>query len=89
MSPTPPHCDSLVLHAPGECRFCDCHPDWQAYRQTVGIAFSGHDPLNGQAACPSEVRRPRQLIIRWPGNVAAPDGQPVPSLYELPDGDLP
>lgn len=59
----PPHCDQSVLHAPGECRYCDEHPDWQALRQFWGIAFTGHKPVplyeGGpmQAPCPSDARR--------------------------------
>lgn len=57
-----PHCDSSVLHAPGECGYCDDHPDWQALRRGWGIAFTGHDPMERHAgwrevACPSDQRR--------------------------------
>jgi hypothetical protein len=39
-----PHCDQRVLHAPGECEYCDQRPDWQALREAWGIAFTGHIP---------------------------------------------
>lgn len=39
-----PHCDQRILHAPGECEYCDGRPDWQAVRQAWGIAFTGHAP---------------------------------------------
>lgn len=41
---TYPHCDARVLHAPGECAYCDEHPDWQKLREVWGIAFTGHRP---------------------------------------------
>lgn len=63
-----PHCDSTVLHAPGECEYCDLYPEWQKARKMWGIAFSGHDPVDGQLPCPSEVHRSRDVINRWPGN---------------------
>lgn len=40
-----PHCDSRVLHAPGECRYCDAHPEWQELRKAWGIAFTGKTPV--------------------------------------------
>jgi hypothetical protein len=75
-----PHCDSSVLHAPGECRFCDGHRDWQAYREGARINFTGHAD-EGKAPCPSEHFRPAETRDRWPGNVAAPEGEPVPSYW--------
>jgi len=47
----PPHCDSRVLHAPGECEFCDQRPEWQALRQAWGIAFTGHVPKADLPRC--------------------------------------
>lgn len=76
-----PHCDSSVLHAPGECQFCDKCPDWQEYREVARINFTGHsDP--DFAPCPSEFFRPGEVRDRWPGNVPAPAGEPVPSFWE-------
>lgn len=71
----PPHCDASILHAPGECRFCDVQPEWQALRELWGIAFTGHAPVSGQIACPSDTRRPGGIANLWYGNVArqAPD----------------
>jgi hypothetical protein len=63
-----PHCDSRVLHAPGECEFCDRHPDWQELRVVWGINFTGHYVPNRQP-CPAEQARPLNVINRWPGNV--------------------
>lgn len=64
-----PHCDQRVLHAPGECRFCDDCPEWQRLRVVWGIAFTGHEPGEDQVRCPS--RREVETINRWPGNRAA------------------
>lgn len=65
---TMPHCDARVLHAPGECEYCDRYPDWQRLRQTWGVAFTGHDPTPDQVPCPSTVIRPLDVINAWPGN---------------------
>jgi hypothetical protein len=40
-----PHCDSRVLHAKNECRYCDARPEWQALREAWGIAFTGQTPV--------------------------------------------
>jgi len=66
-----PHCDAAVLHAPGECWACDLYPAWQRYRQVAEIAFTGHEPNGRETMCPSEVRRPVEVINRWGGNRAA------------------
>lgn len=68
-----PHCDELVLHAPGECRYCDVYAsDLQADRVAQGINFTGHsDP--DKAQCPAEVRRPNAIINLWGGNRPATD----------------
>lgn len=65
-----PHCDGLILHAPGECEFCDRHPDWQQARVDQKINFTGHHDED-KATCPAEVRRPLETINRWGGNVAS------------------
>lgn len=70
MDETMPHCDQRVLHAPGECRYCDGHPGWQRLREMWGIAFTGHAPEDGQVGCPSEAVRSVEAIDRWPGNRA-------------------
>lgn len=64
-----PHCDSRVLHAPGECQFCDMYPLAQAQRRDAGLNFTGHHEA-GKATCPSELARPLEVIERWPGNRA-------------------
>jgi len=79
---TAPHCDPAILHAPGECKFCDAQPEWQALRQLWGICFTGHQPVivsDGTftayelIACPSDIRRPGNVAGQWPGNRAARD----------------
>lgn len=62
-----PHCDLLVLHAPGECEYCDEYPDRQEERLRNNTNFTGqHDPE--KYPCPSELRRTLETINRWPGN---------------------
>ena len=68
-----PHCDQRVLHAPGECAYCDKHPDWQALRQLWCIAFTGYEPEGNEVKCPSEQARNIETINKWPGN--RPDGK--------------
>lgn len=38
-----PHCNSEVLHAPGQCYYCDHYPDRQAARAASGGSFSPLD----------------------------------------------
>jgi hypothetical protein len=67
-----PHCDSSVLHAPGECTYCDRHPEWQALRRAWGIAYTGHEPIDypgwREVPCPSDQRRGRHGAHVWGGN---------------------
>ena len=67
-----PHCDSRILHAPGECVYCDMNPGWQELRQAWGIAFTGHlpDPESGIVMCPTDYNRDN--YNQWPGNT--PEG---------------
>lgn len=79
--PTPqfPHCDQSVLHAPGECGYCDSRADWQALRHYWGIAFTGHTPDAGQIPCPSDARRGVGGAHVWGGNrPAATTTRPSP-----------
>jgi hypothetical protein len=73
-----PHCDQAVLHAPGECQYCDEYPDWQEYRIVAQIAFTGHEPEGQQVRCPAEQRRPINTINRWYGNVPHKHEEPNP-----------
>lgn len=65
-----PHCDDLVLHKPGECKYCDLYPERQAQRVKDGIAFTGQMPGPGvpEKPCPSTQRRSLDTINKWPGN---------------------
>jgi hypothetical protein len=64
-----PHCDSLVLHSPGECRYCDMYPEQQQRRELQGINFTGqYDP--NKRPCPAEQYRSLETINKWGGNVA-------------------
>jgi hypothetical protein len=51
-----PHCNMETLHAPGECQFCDKHPDWQQLRQHWGINFTGKRE-KGFSTVPTELAR--------------------------------
>lgn len=68
-----PHCDSLILHSPGACEYCDRHPDWQALRSAQGVAFSDTSTedvkRHNLIPCPSTVRRSAEVRDRWYGNV--------------------
>lgn len=69
---TPPHCDSLVLHAPGKCSFCDAYPDIQANRVRLRIRFTGDSEPADWARCPAESYRDSSTIEQWPGNRIRP-----------------
>lgn len=63
-----PHCDSRILHAPGECEVCDNYSDWQELRKVWKINFTGHHD-QGLQVCPAELARPIETIEKWYGNV--------------------
>lgn len=81
-----PHCDSAVLHAPGECEYCDAFPQFQTARKMWGIAFTGHPPQVGELPCPSEVRRDIDTINRWPGNQPTKRPTKRPTIPPTDDG---
>lgn len=66
-----PHCDERVLHAPGECSYCDEYGDWQALREMWAINFTGHHEER-KLLCPSELVRSLESINWWPGNRPRP-----------------
>lgn len=75
-----PHCDPRILHAPGECEYCDRHPDRQELRRSWGIAFTGHAPTTAgwtrELPCPADHNRPAGGANdhrRWGGNRATAD----------------
>jgi hypothetical protein len=71
-----PQCDPSILHAPGECDVCDHYPDWQEYRKTARINFSGYDDED-KAPCPAEHFRSPEIINRWGGNTPKPSDDKV------------
>lgn len=72
--PQMPHCDQAILHAPGECEYCDLRPDWQEYREAARINFTGHVDEN-KAPCPSTWFRTPEMRDLWYGNVAKPEDE--------------
>lgn len=62
------HCDGRILHAPTKCIYCDKYPERQALREMWGINFTGEYDTD-KIVCPSEQRRPLEVINRWHGNV--------------------
>ena len=66
-----PHCDQRILHAPGECQYCDMHPEWQALREAWGICFTGYDPEGTELPCPCDHARGNNHT-KWGGNIAKP-----------------
>lgn len=93
-----PHCDARILHAPGECEFCDECPEWQELRKVWMVAFTGHEPTTSdhagtQVPCPADFNRPAYSASdhsRWGGNVASPHRpaptRPDPGLTEKDPG---
>ena len=66
-----PHCDPRILHAPGECKYCDAHPDWQELRAMWNINFTnGTDP--DKFMCPANVARGFAAPNKWHSNHALP-----------------
>ena len=63
-----PHCDADVLHAPGECVYCDKYPALQDERIRNTVAFTGHEAERFGKSCPAEAKRPLKVIEMWPGN---------------------
>jgi hypothetical protein len=70
-APQFPHCDPRILHAPGECEFCDGHKEWQVLRQMWSIAFTGYTPEEMELPCPADYAR-GDNHKQWIGNVAKP-----------------
>lgn len=64
-----PHCDQRILHAPGECEYCDHHAEWQALRVAWGIAFTGYEPEGLELPCPATKARGESILNKWPGNI--------------------
>ncbi len=81
------HCDARVLHAPGECQYCDLHPEWQELRKAWGIAFTGHLPGPITAADVEGQGGSRAFGISWPTPATRPDvWLPCPADFARPAG---
>jgi hypothetical protein len=83
-----PHCDQKVIHAPKTCEICDKFPEWQELREVWGINFTGENDAN-KIQCPSETRRPLEIIEKWGGNrpvhsptVETTNGKPVEEVLD-------
>lgn len=80
-----PHCDPCVLHAPGECKYCDKHPEWQELRQSWDINFTGksgdHDPYSKWLPCPSDYNRGLAGAHMWPGNQPRPKNEVTMEVF--------
>lgn len=70
-----PHCDHLVLHAPGTCIFCDSAPYRALHyaRALQRIGYTNHPCPEGFRPCPATIMRSPERIERWRGNVATKD----------------
>lgn len=79
-----PHCDERILHAPGVCKYCDAHKDWQFLREVWGINFTSETDTN-KYPCPADRARGDKHML-WPGNVAYDrEGNPVIPPPPAPD----
>lgn len=69
-----PHCDQRILHAPGECEYCDNHQEWQELRVAWGIAFTGYEPDTEKKELPDPATHARgsKSLNAWGGNVVRP-----------------
>ena len=67
-----PHCDPRILHAPGECEYCDHHPEWQALRVAWCICFTGYEPDEKELPDPATHARGLKSLNAWGGNIARP-----------------
>lgn len=67
-----PHCDQRILHAPGECKYCDAEPQGQALRLAWGIAFTDYEPEGDELPCPADYAR-GDIHKLWYGYRAAKD----------------
>jgi hypothetical protein len=66
-----PHCDAAILHAPGQCQYCDAFPEWQRLRQMWRINFTGQLEIEC-CPCPSTWSRSPADRDLWTGNRRVP-----------------
>jgi hypothetical protein len=62
-----PHCDERVLHAPGQCIYCDDCQLAQLDRLENNVCFTGEDNPS-KTPCPSDVERGLAGAHHWYGN---------------------
>lgn len=62
-----PHCDDLILHAPGECKVCDYYPTLQQLLVDLRVNYTGGRKA-GFATSFAERRRPLHCVYAWEGN---------------------
>jgi len=81
-----PHCDPRILHAPGECEFCDDRPEWQQLRTGWGIAFTGRQPKGLEPFCMKPLRFPAPPEDRTCLLARGHEGecQPLPEWEQFP-----
>jgi hypothetical protein len=61
-----PHCDARIVHAPGECSYCD-ESGLQYVRENWGINFTGHNDED-KLPCPADLARSKESLNSWGGN---------------------
>jgi hypothetical protein len=76
----PVHCDGRVIHAPGECEYCDKYGVMQQIqRMALMVCFTNQTPeqltTKGWKPCPAMYVRGADSINSWGGNVAKRRGQ--------------
>lgn len=61
-----PHCDARILHAVGECEYCDMAKDLQSERETLDVSNTGK--TNRRWPCPADLARKPEQYNAWSGN---------------------
>lgn len=61
-----PHCDSMILHVPGECEYCAQATWLQEERVRLDVSNTGH--TNRAWPCPADRRRSADDYDAWGGN---------------------
>lgn len=86
-SPVFPHCDQRILHAPGECHYCDKRPGWQELRIAWGIAFTGYIPEGKELPDPATHARGFENLNAWDGNKAKQTAEKIIQTREEENHD--
>ena len=79
-----PHCDSLVLHDPGLCKYCGMkkYVPVQLERKRLGLNWTG-SVREDLEPCPAEQMRGLERLERWHGNVLVDDEEEEDLAREL------